>query len=85
MINPATAAWDERLQCSVVSLAYDFGTHKGRLYLQDGDCCDMEGCLELFEAIDPTVTAITTYSGDQEDTLYRKHGTEWQAILPRNA
>jgi hypothetical protein len=83
MSKPTRAAWDERLKCSVVSLAYDFRSHTGQLYLLDGDCCDMTGCVALFGEIDPKVTAINTYSGDQADTVYHKKGTEWSALLPR--
>jgi hypothetical protein len=82
MSKPTRAAWDERLKCSVVSLAYDFRSHTGQLYLFDSDCCDMTGCVALFEKIDSKVTAINTYSGDQPDTEYRKEGTEWSALLP---
>ena len=74
-------SWDERLKCGVVSLAYDFRSRTGQLYLPDGHCCDMTGCIALFQAIDPDVTAIKTYSGDKADTAYRKKGTEWKALL----
>jgi hypothetical protein len=77
-------SWDERLMCGVVSLAYDFCRRTGQLYLPDGHCCDMTGCITLFQAIDPDVTAINTYSSDKADTAYRKKGTEWKAraLLP---
>ena len=82
MSRPTRTPWDERLKCDVVSLVYDFRSHTGQLNLPDGDCCDMSGCLALFEAIDPKVTAINTHSGDKADTVYRKEGTEWKAFLP---
>ncbi len=63
-------------------MAYDFRSHTGQLYLLDGDCCDMTGCVALFEGTDPKVTAINTYSGDKADTVYRKEGTGWNALLP---
>ena len=81
MSEPTRAIWDKRLKCNVVSLTYDFRSRTGQLYLLDGDCCDMTGCVDLFEAIDPTVTAIDTYSGDEADTVYRKQGTEWRALI----
>jgi hypothetical protein len=84
MSKPTSAPWDERLKCHVVSLAYDCCSHTGQLYLLDGDCCDMTGCVALFKGIDPKVTAINTYSGDKADTVYRKEGTEWKALLPSN-
>lgn len=83
MSEPTEDTWDERLKCHVVSLTYEFHTHTGQLYLLDGDCCDMTGCVALFEGIDPEVKAIKTYSGDKADTVYRKKGTEWNALLLR--
>jgi hypothetical protein len=82
MSRPKTTALYERLKCEVVSLAYDFRSHTGELYMADGHCCDMTGCVALFEGIDPKVTAINTYSGDEADTMYRKGGEEWKAFLP---
>jgi hypothetical protein len=67
MSKPTRAAWDKRLMCNVVSLTYDFRSHMGQLYLLDRDCCDMTGWVALFEGIDPKVTAIKTYSGDEEN------------------
>lgn len=75
--------YDERLMCEVVSLSYDFRTRTGELYLPDSNCCDMTGCLELFEAIDPSVVAIETRSGNRADTAYRKVGVDWKAFGPR--
>lgn len=75
--------YDERLMCEVISLSYDFGTQTAELYLPATNCCDMTGCVELFEAIDPKVVAINTHSGDRIDTAYRKAGAEWKAYGPR--
>jgi hypothetical protein len=86
VIQPTSEdAWDERLQCHVVSLAYDFSSHTGRLYLVAQGCCDRDGCLELFQAIDPEVRAIQTYSGDQPDMAFRKMGTEWMSVWPKKS
>jgi hypothetical protein len=82
MSNPTRDVFDERLMCHVVSLAYDFRSHTGKVYLADGECCDMSGCVALFERIDPKVTAVETFSGDRADTVYRKAGKEWNAITP---
>jgi hypothetical protein len=83
MSKPTRALWDERLKCQVASLTYDFRAHKGQLYLLDGDCCDMTGCVALFEGIDSKVTAISTFFGDKADTMYCKERKEWKALLPR--
>ena len=82
MSKSSSGIWNDRLMCNVVSLTYDFRSHTGQLYLSDGDCCDMTGCVAIFEGIEPKVTAINTHSGDQSDTMYRKEGTEWRALLP---
>jgi len=33
-------------------------------------CCDMEGCINFFRAIDPGVRRIKTYASGQRDTFY---------------
>jgi hypothetical protein len=82
MNRPTRAVLDERLMCHVVSLAYDFRNHTGQLYVGDGECCDMSGCVALFEGIDPEVKAVNTFAGDQADTAYRKKGNDWSVIPP---
>jgi hypothetical protein len=42
----------------------------------------MDGCVALFEGVDPQVTAIDTFAGNQADTMYRKEGSQWNAVLP---
>jgi hypothetical protein len=37
----------------------------------------------LFEAIDPKVQAIDTFSGTKADTAYRRHRGEWKAAFPQ--
>jgi hypothetical protein len=73
------AAWDDRLQCRLISLTYDFRTRTGQVYLFEGDCCDMTGCVTLFEGIDSEVTAVDTFAGDKADAVYRKQGRKWSA------
>lgn len=84
MSKQIKAPWDDRLMCHVVSLAYDFRSHMGQVYMLDGNCCDMTGCLSLFQGIDPKVTAIETYSGDKADTVYRKEDEEWSAFVSKS-
>jgi hypothetical protein len=44
-------------------------------------CCDMVGCIKLFQAIDPKVRSIETYAGGQRDTFYERDGCDrWCAI-----
>lgn len=72
--------WDERLMCGVKALSYDFATRTGAIAFPPYHCCDMTGCTRLFEAIDPGVIAIDTYSGDRPDTVYRKRRGTWEAM-----
>jgi hypothetical protein len=69
------------LMCGVLSLSYDFAGHEGIITFPRGDCCDMSGCIRLFEAIDPGVVAIDTFSGDEPDTAYRKRNGVWDGML----
>jgi hypothetical protein len=71
-------AWQRQLSCRVKAVAYDTATRVGVLRMADGDCCDMTGCVALFERIASDVQTIQTYSGDQADTRYRKVGGVWQ-------
>ena len=44
-------------------------------------CCDMEGCINLFRAIDLGVRRIETYAGGQRDTFYwRDDRDRWCSI-----
>lgn len=72
---------DDRLMCRVANLSYSFSAHLGEIWLAPGDCCDMKGCIALFEAIDPDVKSITTYSGTERDTVYDKNSEKWIAWI----
>ena len=72
--------WD--LQTAVDSLAYDFNAATGRLYMPDGVCTDMSGCIALFTAIDPKVRHIVTFAGGKQDTTYHRDGAHWEARKP---
>lgn len=58
------------LQCDVIGLEYDFNLSQGRLSMASGDCCDMQGCVQLFEKIDRNVVRIETWAGRAPDTTY---------------
>ena len=71
---------DDRLQCQVLSVTYDNRTRVGELTMVEGDNCDMQGCVDLFLALDPDVWAIRTYSGSRLDTCYRRdRSNAWRA------
>ena len=83
------SVYNTQLMCSVISLGYDFPTHHGYVYFPEYCCCDMQGCIKLFTAIDPDVTMVITFSGPKPDMIYckenasgqpRKNG-EWKAYI----
>jgi hypothetical protein len=71
--------WSDELVSPVDGLTYDFNNHTGRLDMPRGCNCDMGGCVDLFQRIDPHVKLIETYSGSKPDTVYRREGREWKA------
>lgn len=73
-------SWNEGLKCHVVRLAYDFVSRVGRLDMAAGDCCDMSGCIRLFQQIDPAAQVVRTYSGDTPNTRYEELRGEWYAF-----
>jgi hypothetical protein len=78
--DPNDEAFHTGLQCCVLFVAYDYRTRVGRLYMEGGDCCDMGGAIVFFEAIDPQVIQIQTFSGAKRDTVYVKRRWGWQSI-----
>jgi hypothetical protein len=68
--DPNGEAFHHGMQCCVRSVSYNFRDLTGRLDMEDGDCCDMSGCIEFFQALDPGVRLIETFSGSERDTAY---------------
>jgi hypothetical protein len=73
-------AFHSDLQCCVRTVSYDFRTRCGRLDMEGGDCCDMTACIAFFRAIDPQVSKIETFSGEEPDTSYIKRSWGWQSV-----
>jgi len=74
----------EDLVCRVVGLSYDFAVKRGDLFMVGEDCCDMDGCLDLFRAIDEGCLAVHTHNAEGYDTTYWRHpGGEWHATTVR--
>ncbi|MGM4911453.1 hypothetical protein [Rhizobium sp. 768_B6_N1_8] len=71
----------EELQCFTVGVEYDFSKKVGVLLMDEGSCCDMQGCLNMFLRIDPEVKHIQTIAGSELDTSYTKYGNDWKARL----
>jgi hypothetical protein len=74
----------DELQCEVDRLEYNFVKRIGRLYMADGDRCDMSACVQMFMAIDRHVKRIETFSGAEQDTMYGPSGPrgEWVSYRP---
>lgn len=74
--------YDPRLCCGVLRLTYDFATKRGDIYFPTMHCCDMSGCIKLFQAIDEAVASIQTWSGKERDTAYKcdANSGEWSAL-----
>ena len=69
------------LMCEPLRMEYDFTRRRGLLFMANGDCCDMDGCISIFKAIDQDVTLIETWSGEMPDTYYARTSTDaWQAM-----
>ena len=79
------ARWSDDLMADVYGLKYDFGSRSGKLYMGRGCHCDMDGCINLFSRIDPSVQLIFTYSGEKMDTLYKRERGEWKAYEPKRS
>ena len=73
-------AFHSDLQCCVRTVSYDFRTRCGRLDMEGGDCCDMTACIAFFRAIDPQVSKIETFSGEDETV----RGGAWSAMQVSN-
>ncbi len=71
------------LGCEVSNLEYDFDTKKGKLTMESGQCCDLSGCISIFEKIDQNVEIIETFSGDKSDTIFKRVNGDWQSVLTR--
>jgi hypothetical protein len=75
--------YDDRFQCCVQRLEYDFRTRTGLLVMNDHECTDMGGCIKVFEGIDPRVRLIRTIEAcGRRDTIYRKLADGWEAFDP---
>jgi len=75
--------YDDRFQCHVQRLEYNFTTRTGLLVMDDGDCTDMSGCINVFEGMDPEVRLIRTIEAcGRPDTTYRKLAGGRKAFMP---
>ena len=60
-----------------------YATQVGALQMPPDTCCDMSGCIALFERIDVDVTRIETMAGSKPDMIYRRTSEGWRADMPR--
>jgi|SRR6516165_85640 hypothetical protein len=75
--------WNDELQTDLNDVTYSFNNRVGKLFMPEGCCCDMSGCINLFRRIDPKVQFIETWAGETLDTCYRKlHDGCWASRVP---
>lgn len=73
--------FDDRLQCYVRDISYNFTHRRGVVHLGDFSCTDMSGCIAMFTGIDKRVRLIETLSSDGKgDTYYVSTRSGWQAF-----
>ena len=77
--------WHNQLICFVERIEYDFDTKQGKLWMKEGDYCNMPACVKMFQALDPNVNLIITYSGEMLDTGYRLMQDGWVSMDLRQA
>jgi hypothetical protein len=63
----------------VRGVRYDVARRTGQLRMPDGCSCDMQACIDLFEAIDAYVEVIFTYAGARAHTIYSRTNGKWSA------
>jgi hypothetical protein len=73
-----------RMMTSVTRLLYNRDEHVGVALFPPICCCDMTGCIAVFQTIDPDVIQIQTFSGDKPDTIYTRDGDRWAAGFLKN-
>lgn len=74
--------FDARTQCHVLDWGYQRVRLRGLLYMPKNECCDMRGCIETFQDIDPNVREIHTFAGGEASVRYaRAHpNSSWRVI-----
>lgn len=75
---PYQGTFDERFQCFVIDLRYDYATKAGTLIV-DG-VPDMTGTLWVFTSIDPNVERVIAWRDALDYTLYHKRDGAWYAM-----
>lgn len=71
------------LRTSVRRIDVDIERHIASVFMPDGCCVDMTGCIYMVSLIDPNVTRISTFAGVERDTEYRLElDGEWRAYDP---
>ena len=68
-----------KLQCDWESWE-QIGPGELMLKMPEGNCCDMNGAIDIAQAIMPGVWRIATYAGGSPDTEYRKLKGVWVAF-----
>lgn len=79
ILGPDSGMYSPLLMCTVLHMEYDFSGKNGNLLFADGECCDMNGAIKFFEAIDKDVRTINTRSRGKNLVSYLHETGEWVA------
>lgn len=73
--------WSRSLYCCWTKIV-PIDDYSIAIHLVPGDCVDMSGAINVAQAINDQVSVIFTYSGDDQDTTYRRlPDGNWEAML----
>lgn len=73
---PITGVMNNRMSCCLRGITCS--RHDVVFYFPEGDCCDMNGAVEVATAVHPKCKRIITISGDKLDTVYGLEKGGWR-------
>ena len=74
---------DNEMMTDVVGFQYSYETRHGVVFLGEGCCSDMNGCITFFERIDADVRSVKTVSDGEPDVYYLRGPKGWASRIPR--
>lgn len=67
------------LQCEIERMEVDFIKHHVSMHFPAGNCCDMDGAIQVATRVDVNCKLITTSQNGRPDTFYKKQDGGWSA------
>ena len=80
--------FDDRFQCLVRGVSYNFSRKHGLVYVDYDSCVDMQGCIDFFKSIDPDVESIITVAETDDGVNWNDSGYRldakgsWKWVAP---